>query len=44
MTDKNPHPHFNDNGTLHWHTSFDAARADAEAQGKGIFIEFGRQL
>jgi hypothetical protein len=38
-----PHPLFDDQGTLDWYTSLDAARAAAEAQGKLIFIEAGRR-
>ncbi|MFT5051637.1 MAG: hypothetical protein ACI8QZ_003057 [Chlamydiales bacterium] len=44
MTDRQAHPHFDDGGTLHWHTSFAEARAQAEREGKRIFIEFGREL
>jgi len=44
MTDKTPHPHFNDRGTLHWNTSLVEARKQAAATGKLIFIEFGREL
>lgn len=39
-----PHPHFDDGGTLHWYTSWDEAVAAARAEGKRIFIEFGREL
>jgi len=38
------HPHFDDRGTLDWHTSFAEAQAKAEAEGKLLFIEFGREL
>lgn len=44
MTEKTSHPHFNDRGTLHWHTRLDDALAQAKAEGKRVFIEFGRQL
>lgn len=44
MTTKQSHPHFNDKGTLHWHTSFAAAMAEAQSGGKTIFIELGREL
>lgn len=44
MTDKQSHPHFNDSGTLNWHTSLADAQAAARAEGKLIFIEFGREL
>ncbi len=39
-----PHPHFDDRGTLDWHTRFDDALAAARAQGKLVFIEMGREL
>ncbi|MGK0219314.1 MAG: hypothetical protein ACI9HE_002816, partial [Planctomycetota bacterium] len=38
------HPHFNDRGTLDWHTDFSEALAAAKDQGKLLFIEFGREL
>jgi hypothetical protein len=38
------HPHFDDRGTLTWHTSLAEAKAAAAAEGKKIFIEFGREL
>jgi len=38
------HPHFDDRGTLDWHTRFDEALAAARAEGKWLFIEFGREL
>ena len=44
MTDRTPHPHFNDKGTLDWTTSLADAKAKAQAEGKRIFIEFGREL
>jgi len=44
MTDKTPHPHFNDRGTLNWHTSLDEALAQAKKEDKKVFIEFGRAL
>ena len=43
MTDST-HPHFDDRGTLLWHTSLEDAKAKAAAEGKLIFIEFGREL
>ena len=43
MTDKQAHPHFDDRGTLHWHTKFAEAQAEARRDGKRIFIEFGRE-
>ena len=44
MSAKTPHPHFDDHGTLDWKTSWGDAFAAARAEGKGIFIEFGREL
>jgi len=44
MTDKQAHPHFDDSGALHWHTKFTEAQAQAQREGKRIFIEFGREL
>lgn len=44
MTEKTPHPHFDDKGTLHWHTRFADALAQAAAEGKQVFIELGREL
>lgn len=38
------HPHFDDRGTLDWHTSFADAQATARSEGKLLFIEFGREL
>lgn len=43
MTDSS-HPHFDDKGVLAWHTNLEEAMAAARAQGKLIFIEFGREL
>ncbi len=43
MSAPRPHPHFNDKGTLDWHTSWKEALATAKAQGKLLFIEFGRE-
>lgn len=39
----NKHPHFDDHGTLSWHTRWEDALADARSQGKKVFIEMGRQ-
>ena len=44
MSDLQAHPHFNDQGTLHWHTKWADAHAVAAEGGKKIFIEFGREL
>ncbi len=38
------HPHFNDRGAVKWHTRLADALAEAQAAGKHIFIEFGRQM
>ena len=38
------HPHFDDRGTLDWHTSLDAARSAATAGNKLVFVEMGREL
>lgn len=38
------HPHFDDRGSLDWHSSFAEARADAEQTGRKLFIEIGREL
>jgi hypothetical protein len=35
------HPHFDDQGTLAWHTSIDAAKAAARAADKLILVEVG---
>jgi len=43
MSDRN-HPHFDDKGTLSWYTSLEEAKSAAQAEGKRIFIEFGREL
>jgi hypothetical protein len=44
MSQKTPHPHFNDRGTLHWYTRFSDALAAAKASKKRLFIEMGRKL
>ena len=43
MTIPRPHPHFDDQGTLDWHTTLDEALASAAAGGKHVFIEIGRE-
>lgn len=43
-TTKRKHPHFDDRGTLDWHTSFAEAQTTARAEGKRLFIELGREL
>lgn len=42
MTNRAPHPHFDDYGTLNWYTDWASAWAAARAEKKSIFIEFGR--
>ncbi|MCB9897688.1 MAG: thioredoxin family protein [Planctomycetes bacterium] len=37
------HPHFDDKGTLDWHTSYRDALAAARSEGKRVFIEMGRE-
>jgi len=44
MSERHSHPHFNDQGTLHWYTSWGEALAAASEGGKKIFVEFGREL
>ena len=36
------HPHFNDQGTLVWYERFEDAKRAARAEGKVIFVEYGR--
>lgn len=38
------HPHFDDGGTLDWHTKYADALAAAKADDKIVFIEMGREL
>lgn len=42
MSATQPHPHFDDRGTLSWHTTWKSALAAAKAENKRIFVEFGR--
>ena len=44
MSSSRPHPHFDDRGTLSWHTRWKDALAEARASRRGIFIELGREL
>ena len=44
MSDTSSHPHFDDRGTLQWHTRFADALAEARTSNKKLFIEFGREL
>ncbi len=43
MSHPRPHPHFDDQGTLSWHTRLAPALAEARAEGKHVLIEFGRE-
>ncbi len=43
MTTKRPHPHFDDRGTLDWHTRFAEALEQAKREGKHLFVEMGRE-
>ena len=43
MTATEKHPHFDDRGTLAWHTRFADALAQAKAEKKLVFIEMGRE-
>jgi hypothetical protein len=43
MNQRRPHPHFDDRGTLDWHTRWDEALAAAQRENKHLFIEFGRE-
>jgi len=43
MSARRPHPHFDDRGTLDWHTTLDEALAAAARDGKRVFIEIGRE-
>ena len=38
------HPHFDDHGTLDWHTRFEDAKRQATNEKKLILIEMGRRL
>lgn len=39
-----PHPHFDDRGTLSWHTRWADALAEARASRRMLFVELGREL
>jgi hypothetical protein len=43
-TTRRKHPHFDDRGTLDWHTTFSSAQGVARSEGKRLFIEIGREL
>ena len=36
------HPDFDDHGSLHWHRRLAEAKAQAKAEGKQLFVDFGR--
>ncbi len=40
---KRKHPHFDDRGTLDWHTTLAEALAAAKAEGRLVFVEMGRE-
>ena len=44
MTALRPHPHFDDQGTLDWHTRWADAVAAARREQKLVFIDMGREL
>lgn len=44
MSERRPHPHFDDRGTLDWHRSWAEASATARREEKRVFIEIGREL
>ena len=37
------HPHFDDGGTLVWHTKLAAAKEAAQKADRLIFVEYGRE-
>ena len=43
-TNRRAHPHFDDRGTLTWHTRWSDALAQAKSEKKLVFVEFGREL
>ncbi|MFN0009673.1 MAG: hypothetical protein ACKVXR_17400 [Planctomycetota bacterium] len=43
MGEHRRHPHFDDRGTMSWHTSFEDALAEARKEKKLVFIEMGRE-
>jgi hypothetical protein len=44
MSERRPHPHFDDRGTLDWHRRWSEALAAARREGKRLFVELGREL
>jgi hypothetical protein len=43
MSARRSHPHFDDRGTLDWHTRWSEALAEARKAGKHLFVELGRE-
>jgi len=43
MTTRRPHPHFDDRGTLDWHTRLADALDQARREKKHLFVELGRE-
>jgi len=43
MSERRHHPHFDDRGTLSWHTRYDDALAQAKRENKKLFIDMGRE-
>ena len=43
MSAPGKHPHFDDKGTLAWHTRYADALAQAKREKKHVFIEMGRE-
>lgn len=41
---KRAHPHFDDRGTLDWHSSWAEASEAARSAGRLVFVEMGREL
>jgi thioredoxin-related protein len=44
MSRPTPHPHFDDRGTLDWHTDWRSALHAAQAEEKLVLVELGREL
>lgn len=43
MTERRPHPHFDDRGTMSWETRYAEALQRARREKKRVFIEMGRE-
>lgn len=43
MTERRSHPHFDDRGTLDWHTRWSQALEQARREKKLVLVEFGRE-